>query len=273
MALLALIIGAVLIVSAIRNTHGELMAAVRQDVPAFAIWGAAIFGVALIGFIPGLKPVSRGLLALLVVVIVLANYRNIIGAFQGVAYGAPAQAAGGVSDATFAGVTGGGDTAFLDKISALVGQIGSGQSGDYTDIFGGSGAAPSASSSSTPTAIPYDDADDYAGDKRGSMAAMVVKPGIVETVVSAVASVFQGNPDPYGIPAEPNAAGLYTAGSAQWQKDTFASEAAALAAKVAAGGVDQSSPEYQSKLAYLANLTGGVATADQEMAKLKAMGL
>jgi hypothetical protein len=94
MAFLALLIGAVLIVAAIRNTHGQLLSALGQDVPGFAVWGAAIFGLAVIGFVPGLKPVSRGLLALVIVVIVLTNYRQILGGFQGVWKNAPAQAAG-----------------------------------------------------------------------------------------------------------------------------------------------------------------------------------
>lgn len=94
MAFLALLIAVVLIVSAIRNTHGELLSALGQDVPGFAVWGAAIFGLAMIGFVPGLKPVSRGLLTLVVVVIVLTNYRQIIGGFQTAWQTAPAQAAG-----------------------------------------------------------------------------------------------------------------------------------------------------------------------------------
>jgi hypothetical protein len=94
-AFLALLIGSVFIVAAIRDTHGQLFAALREDVPAFAIWGAAILGVAAIGYIPGLKPVSRGLLALVVVVLILNNYRQVLGGFQGAAFGAVQQAAGG----------------------------------------------------------------------------------------------------------------------------------------------------------------------------------
>lgn len=143
MALIALIIGAVLIVAAIRGTHGELMTAIRQDVPAFAIWAAAIFGVAVIGFIPGLKPVSRGLLALLVVVIILGNYQKLLGAFTGVAYGSSVQAA--ASGVQVTGYSGGGAVNtgdLLSTISNLAGQIGSGASADYSaalDIPTGTG--------------------------------------------------------------------------------------------------------------------------------------
>ncbi len=101
MAALAFLIGVVLLVSTIRNTHGALMGALLQDVPAFAVWGAAIFGIAVIGFIPGLKPVSRGLLGLIIMVILLNNYQQILGAFTGVAaQGAAAQTKQASTDET-----------------------------------------------------------------------------------------------------------------------------------------------------------------------------
>lgn len=94
MAFLALLIAVVLIVVAVRGTHGELLTALGQDVPGFAVWGAAVFAVAAIGFIPGLKPVSRGLLALVVLVIVLTNYQAILAGFSSTWQGADAQAKG-----------------------------------------------------------------------------------------------------------------------------------------------------------------------------------
>lgn len=81
MVLFALFIGAILIVAAIRNSQGALFAALYQDVPAFVVWAAAIFAVGAVGFIPGLKPVSRGLLALVIVVIVMNNYEKILAGF------------------------------------------------------------------------------------------------------------------------------------------------------------------------------------------------
>lgn len=78
MALVALIVGAVLIAAAIRNTQGVLFSALSEDLPAFMVWAAAIFAVGAIGFIPGLKPVSRGLLALVIVVIIMRNHQAII---------------------------------------------------------------------------------------------------------------------------------------------------------------------------------------------------
>lgn len=120
MAFLALLIGAVLIVVAIRNSHGQLLAALRQDVPGYVVWAAAIFGLALIGFVPGLKPVSRALLALVVVVIVLTNYREILAGFEGVWKGAPAQAAGTGDSASKSGLgDGSAGTSPLDILSQM----------------------------------------------------------------------------------------------------------------------------------------------------------
>lgn len=87
MTLIALIVGIVLIVAAIRGTEGALFGALLTDVPGFAVWGAALFAVGAVGFIPGLKPVSRGILALVILVILVNNYQTIINGFQGVAKG------------------------------------------------------------------------------------------------------------------------------------------------------------------------------------------
>ncbi len=84
MLLLALIIGVVLIVAAIRNSQGDLFSALATDVPAYFVWAAAIVAVGALGYVPGLKPVSRGLLALIILVIFLHNYQSILSGFQGV---------------------------------------------------------------------------------------------------------------------------------------------------------------------------------------------
>lgn len=83
MVLVAILIGAILIVAAIRNTQGALFSALATDVPAFVVWAAAIIALGAIGYVPGLKPVSRGLLALVIIVIVLRQYQQIIAGFQG----------------------------------------------------------------------------------------------------------------------------------------------------------------------------------------------
>lgn len=83
MPALILLVGVVLVVAAIRDTHSTLFAALGQDVPAFTVWAAAVVAIAVIGFVPGLRTVSRGLLALVLVVLVLNNYRQIIAGLSG----------------------------------------------------------------------------------------------------------------------------------------------------------------------------------------------
>ena len=82
MGLIALFLGIVLIVSAVRNSQGELFSALEQDVPKFVIWAAAILAVGAIGAIPGLKGPSRLLLALIVTVLIVNNYQKLITGFQ-----------------------------------------------------------------------------------------------------------------------------------------------------------------------------------------------
>ena len=82
MILVLILIAAVLIVSALRDTQGDLFAALKSDVPAFGTWAAALIVLGAIGFIPGLKPVSRGLLALVIVVLVVNNYTAITKGFE-----------------------------------------------------------------------------------------------------------------------------------------------------------------------------------------------
>lgn len=97
MALFALIIGVILIVSAVRNSHAALFSALVQDVPPFVVWGAAILAIGAIGFIPGLKGISRLLLALVLIVIIVNNYQKIVAGFSNAAKtagsGQPANAA------------------------------------------------------------------------------------------------------------------------------------------------------------------------------------
>lgn len=82
MILVLVLIGAVLIVAALRDTQGDLFAALGQDVPDFGTWAFALIGLGLIGFIPGFKPVSRGLIALVIVVLIINNYETIAKGFE-----------------------------------------------------------------------------------------------------------------------------------------------------------------------------------------------
>jgi hypothetical protein len=85
MILVVLLIGAVLLVAALRNTYSALFADLGQDVPKFVTWAAAIVALGALGYLPGLRPISRGLMSLVLVVIVFQNYQNILEGFQSVA--------------------------------------------------------------------------------------------------------------------------------------------------------------------------------------------
>ena len=101
MILVLLFLGIIIVVAAFRNSQGALFAALYEDVPGFVVWAAAIFAIGAVGFIPGLKPVSRGILALVIVVIVLRNYKQIITGFENVWTKPPAAApAGGQTNGT-----------------------------------------------------------------------------------------------------------------------------------------------------------------------------
>lgn len=78
MPFLLLIIGALLFVVAYQNTHADVGKALAQDIPPFLKWGAAIAAVAALGWVPGMREISRWLLALVLVVIVLKNYQQML---------------------------------------------------------------------------------------------------------------------------------------------------------------------------------------------------
>lgn len=82
MIIFLVLIAAILIVAAVRDTQGDLFAALREDVTAFGIWGAALIAIGLLGFIPGVKPVSRALLGLVIVVLFVNNYQGILNGFS-----------------------------------------------------------------------------------------------------------------------------------------------------------------------------------------------
>jgi len=128
MIIIALIIGGILIVAALRNTQGVLASALMTDVPAFIVWAAAIAAIGAIGFIPGLKPTSRVLLALVILVIVLKNYQAILSGFQN-AWQNPPAATGATSSSSGSGSGGsGGVTSLLGSAAdnAIAGAVQSG---------------------------------------------------------------------------------------------------------------------------------------------------
>jgi len=71
-----LIIGAVLLVSAIRNTQGDLFTLVSGDFTGqnnFIFWLVAILIIGAVGYIPKVKPLSVAFLSLVVLVMFLAK--------------------------------------------------------------------------------------------------------------------------------------------------------------------------------------------------------
>lgn len=82
MVLVVLFLGAILLVAGIRGTYRDLFTALSIDVPGYIVWAAAILALGAIGLIPGLKPVSKGLLALVLIVLIVNNYQKIIAGFH-----------------------------------------------------------------------------------------------------------------------------------------------------------------------------------------------
>jgi phage-related protein len=81
MPFLLVLIGAVLLIAAVRNTEGDLGNALVADVPGFLKWALAIVAVGALGWVPGMRTISRWLLALVLVVLVLTNYQKIFAGF------------------------------------------------------------------------------------------------------------------------------------------------------------------------------------------------
>lgn len=68
------IIGIVLLVAGVRNQQGNLFALVKGDFIGpnnFIFWMVSIFVIGALGYIPKLKPLSTGFLALVIVVLFL----------------------------------------------------------------------------------------------------------------------------------------------------------------------------------------------------------
>lgn len=130
MILVALIIGVILVVAAIRNSQGALFNALGQDVPGFVVWAAALFAVGAVGFIPGLKPVSRGLMALVLIVIVLNNYQAILNGFGEVAKAGAGVSTGSATDASGTVTANDNSSVANSMVSSLL------QSQDFANSFG-----------------------------------------------------------------------------------------------------------------------------------------
>jgi hypothetical protein len=134
MILLALFLGVILIVAAIRNSQRALFSALKADVPEYLIWAAAIFAVGAIGYIKPAKPIANGLLVLMLTAIILANYKGIIAGFDN-AWKNPGVAQGGGQGMSDGGTTSGG--AGLPNISGMLPDIVQIGGGDFGSTSGG----------------------------------------------------------------------------------------------------------------------------------------
>lgn len=79
MPIFFLVIGILLIVSAINNKTGQLTQLVAGDLTgsngseSFIVWALALVVIGMIGYVKALKPVSNAFLALVLIVMVLRN--------------------------------------------------------------------------------------------------------------------------------------------------------------------------------------------------------
>lgn len=82
MPLALLIVGTLLIVVAFQNTIGDLARAIGADVPGYFKWLVAIVAILALGYLPSMRTPSRILLTLVVLVVLLTNYRQILAGFK-----------------------------------------------------------------------------------------------------------------------------------------------------------------------------------------------
>jgi|ERR1700733_221540 len=76
MPLFFLAVAIAAIVTGLRGTQGQLLTLLKSDFTTsnnFGIWILAIVAVGSLGYVPGLKTISNGLLILVVVVLLLSN--------------------------------------------------------------------------------------------------------------------------------------------------------------------------------------------------------
>jgi hypothetical protein len=79
MPIALLLVGAILIVIAVRGEPAELGAALQEDIPGYFKWAIAIALILALGYAPGMQKPSRWLLGLVALVILVKNYQQIFG--------------------------------------------------------------------------------------------------------------------------------------------------------------------------------------------------
>lgn len=74
-----LIVGAIFLVAAVRGNQEDLLSLVKDDFSGsnnFIYWVMSIVFIAMVGYVKALRPVSDAFLALVILVIIVANYKR-----------------------------------------------------------------------------------------------------------------------------------------------------------------------------------------------------
>lgn len=138
MPFLLILIGLLLVVTAFRNTIGQFATHLDEDLTSknqggasFIVWVAAIIGIGLLGYIPGLRGLSRGFLALIVIVVIIGTQGSIFQqAFDQLRQAPPQQPAQPAAPANLGPlpiqvqVSGGGGKSANSGASGVIGAIG-----------------------------------------------------------------------------------------------------------------------------------------------------
>lgn len=140
-----LVVGIGLVVVAIRGTQKDAFALLQSEFAgpnSFVKWALAIFILGGLGYIPVIRPITRAMLLLVILVIFLRNGTGLFAQFnQQVAAAGTTQVSGTAtgSGGLFGGLTGGSG----GGLANLFGGGTSGGSSGLTNLFGGSSGGSS----------------------------------------------------------------------------------------------------------------------------------
>lgn len=186
----------ILIVVVYQNNQGNLLTALETDVPGFAKWFAAVALVGGLGYVPGMQKPSRWLLALVITVLFLANYKNILAGFQNAAASAgtttattdPATALASGTAASAVPATDVTGTSQAATSTGSTSNVGTGAAGNL--LASATGATPNVTSTATSAGAttaaapaPY--------DPNGLLTAFLTQAG-VSTILNTAEMGFGG---------------------------------------------------------------------------------
>ncbi len=108
MPFIVIVIGIIIAVAAFNDSHGTLFAQLKQDIPGYFKWAVAIAAILGLGFIPGFKVPSRYLIALVALVVILTNAKQVFAGFTQFAGATGPPTGTGATEPTSAYVQSGG---------------------------------------------------------------------------------------------------------------------------------------------------------------------